>query len=74
MLCNLPPMQSSEFELKSYAEDVFNIEVMRKYLAKKTAEELLETIQNIKMLTQLMLTTAVHIGQILCLNLMMMKN
>ena len=43
---NLPPMASSAFELKNYAEDVFNIEVMREYLAKKTAEELLETIQN----------------------------
>lgn len=43
---NAPPMASCEVDLKLYAEDVFNLEVMRKYLAKKTAEQLLETIHN----------------------------
>ncbi len=43
---NLPPMASCEVTLDNYADDVFNIEVMKQYLAKKTADELLETIQN----------------------------
>lgn len=46
LMRNLPPMEGCEIKLDNYAEDVFNIEVMRRYLAAKTAEELLETIQN----------------------------
>ena len=43
-ICGAEPMPAGPVDLGYYAEDVFNIDVMREYLSKSSCEKLLATI------------------------------